>query len=96
MSSLVDVEGTDTSKKSGVDDCDSAQAGEMAIGVRIPTKLAINSRKEARIGIYEDLNRLYHAWPKSVNGRRQLPGEFPATARETWISPSFPAHLEQE
>jgi hypothetical protein len=68
MRSFVDVEGTDTSKKSGVDDCDSAQAGEMAIGVRIPTKLATNSRKEARIGIYEDLIRLYHAWPESVNG----------------------------
>jgi hypothetical protein len=33
----------------------------MAIGVKIPTKTASNSRKEARIAIYEDLYRLYHA-----------------------------------
>jgi hypothetical protein len=43
----------------------------MAIGVRIPMKPATNSRKGARIAIYEGLNRLYHAWPESVNGRRE-------------------------
>ena len=44
------------------------QAGEKAIGVRIPAKLTVNSRKEARIAIYRNLFLLYHAPPKSVNG----------------------------
>jgi len=48
-------EGAETSKKSDDGDCDSAQAGQMAIGVEIPIKLANNSRKGARIAIYREL-----------------------------------------
>src|SRR5262249_11354252 len=43
----------DDSENSDGSDCDSAVTGEMAIGVRIPTKPAMKSRKEARIAIYE-------------------------------------------
>src|SRR5580765_245356 len=55
VSSSFDGDGTETSRKSRDGDCDSAQTGEMAIGEIIPTKLANNSRKEARIAISEDL-----------------------------------------
>jgi hypothetical protein len=44
----------------------------MAIGAKIPHKLASNSRKGARIAIYEGLNRLYHAQPESVNGGQAI------------------------
>src|SRR6185295_13742622 len=55
VNSSFDGDGMETSRKSRDGDCDSAQTGERAIGEIIPTKLANNSRKEARIAISEDL-----------------------------------------
>ena len=55
VDSSFDGDGIGDFEKIARRDCDSAQTGERAIGGIIPTKLANNSRKEARIAISEDL-----------------------------------------